>query len=101
MIVELLVQGDYDLLIKRSQESRLTSADLSKVINTYGRTLTLPPESAYDSLDVIQLSGSTDTWSVRVPLWTREEGRSDLTLMSTITLSNSEPRIEIDDLLVL
>ena len=41
-------------------------------------------------------------WSVVVPLWTREEGRSDLTAELTLTESSAgEIDLELDDLHVL
>jgi hypothetical protein len=58
--------------------------------------------SAYRDLDVIAVRYSSHpTWSVRAPLWSREEGRSDLTLELTISRDGGRWNVEIDDLHVL
>lgn len=69
----------------------------------YGRTLQNLPDSLYDELDVIKVSSATlPTWSITVPLWTKEEGRSDLTLECTVIDNGlQELDIEIDNLHVL
>jgi hypothetical protein len=101
-IVQMLVKGDYEQLVRRCTESRLTSGDLGAVIRQYGRELVVPPSDAYENLDAVQVKGAlVPTWSVRAPLWTKDEGRSDLTLDLTIALGPGEPRVEIDDLHVL
>jgi hypothetical protein len=100
-IVEQLVLGDYDRVIGLSKKTRVTSEQLARVIREYGRKLTMPPGHDYQDLDAVRVTGaSVPTWSVRVPLWTEEEGRSDLTLELTISLA-PRPSIELDDLHVL
>lgn len=101
-MVQLLARGGYESAVRRCVKSRLTSDDLHTVIRDYGRRLVSPPEDAYNKLDAVQVKGVTvPTWSVRVPLWTEEEGRSDLTLELTIALGSGVPSIEMDDLEVL
>lgn len=101
-VVDLLVQGNYELLVRRHTESRLTSRELRAVVDRYGRKLTSPPDSAYQNVDAVEVKNAAmPTWSVRLPLWTKEEGRSDLTLELTITLSPGKPEVELDDLHVL
>jgi len=52
-------------------------------------------------LDVVELAPpGTQAWSVRVPLWTVEEGRSDLQLLLTVAMVGGSPSVEIDDFLV-
>jgi hypothetical protein len=82
--------------------SRLAEAGLETAINEYGRTLVSPPLGAAKFEDVVSLTvGQTPAWSVWVPLWTFEEGRSDLTLELTITQNEDGFVIQIDDLRVL
>lgn len=58
---------------------------MQQAIADYGRTLAMHPSSAIDQLDVIEIDGSRPkAWSVRVDLWTVEEGRSDLSLECTL-----------------
>lgn len=101
-IINELACGNYERLVEGVCKSRLTSEDLRGVVRDYGRTLEMPPSEAYDKLDAIRVKGVTvPTWSIRVPLWTREEGRSDLTLELTISFTTPEPIIELNDLRVL
>jgi hypothetical protein len=80
----------------------LTSDDLRTVIRDYGRKLVSPPANAYEDLDAVQVKGAgVPTWLVRAPLWTEEEGRSDLTLELTIAVGPVAPSVELDDLHVL
>ena len=101
-MVDFLVRKEYELAVERCSTSRLSSEVLRDVVADYGRRLVSPPSEAYRDLDAIALKGTpVQTWSVAVPLWSEEEGRSDLTLELTIALSSSGARVEIDDLHVL
>jgi hypothetical protein len=101
-MVVIIAQGNYEMLIQRCAKSRLTSEDVQSAIREYGRKIIEPPVNAYQSLDVVPIrNAAVPTWSVRVPLWTEEEGRSDLTLEMTISLAHDHPVIELDDLHVL
>ena len=101
-MVDLLAHGDYELLVQRCAKSRLTSNDLRSVLRDYGRQLVSPPSDAYQDLDAVQVEGAAvPTWSLRAPLWTEDEGRSDMTLELTVALGPGKPTVELDDLLVL
>jgi hypothetical protein len=101
-LVEQLARGEYDSVVKRCTCSRLTPDDLRKVVSEYGRNLVAPPENAYEELDAVQIMKAViPTWSVRAPIWTKEEGQSDLALELTIALGPEGPRIELEDLHVL
>jgi hypothetical protein len=53
-------------------------------------------------LDIVRIAGSVPpAWSVRANLWTKEEGRSDLTLELTIRQVENSYEVELDDLHVL
>jgi hypothetical protein len=94
-VVELLVNADIGGLANQCVLSRLTKEDVRSVVNEYGRKLVLPPSDAYRELDAVRVS-STDIprWSVRMPLWTKEEGRSDLTLELTVTMGANDTQID-------
>ena len=96
-----LVHCEVAALISRCATSRLTSAEVWRVINDYGRTLVEPPSDDDFRIDAVRTQATTPTWSVNVPLWTQEEGMSDLTLQLTIALGPRGPVIELDDLHVL
>jgi hypothetical protein len=102
-IVTWLVNGDFSAVETRSHGVRLSAEELSIAVGEYGRKLILPPETEFSKLDVIKVEhASCPTWSVRFDLWTKEEGRSDLTLECTmIDRSDEELDVEIDNLHVL
>jgi hypothetical protein len=102
-IVELLVNGKYEELEVLSGGNRLKAKDFHEALIDYGATLEMPPDSEYEKIDAIKIENSTpQRWSVRFALWTREEGRSDLSLEMTI-IQNGDGSVsyEIDDLHVL
>ena len=81
---------------------RLSASELANAIREYGRRVVPPPDAAL-SLDVVPITGSDPaSWSVNVPIWTAEEGVSDLTLELTVRAGPSGAYdVEIDDLHVL
>src|SRR6476620_3780830 len=92
----------YDALVSRCAASRLSAGDIERVVIDYGRTVVRPPRADYTGLSTVRLSGaSSPTWSVAAPLWTSEEGRSDLTLELTISLTEAGMDVQLDDLHVL
>jgi hypothetical protein len=100
--LEDLANGRFEAIVKRAVTSRLTAEQLRQVICNYGRTPVSPPGEVVQELDAVQVRDTElPTWSVRTPLWTREEGRSDLTLELTITIDGATAKFELDDLHVL
>jgi hypothetical protein len=102
-IIARMVAGDFDAVEQQAGGVRLSAAEMAAAVNNYGRTLTMPPDAAFTNLDTIVVSNAPyPTWSIRVDLWTLEEGRSDLTLECTvIEKGNDDLVLEIDDLHVL
>ena len=101
-LIRLLVAGDYAELERRSAGVRLTAGEIAGAVSEYPCRLVLPPPGGAPPLDVVPIAvASSPAWSVNVPLWTAEEGRSDLTLQLTV---HADPaagyRVEIDNLLV-
>jgi hypothetical protein len=78
-------------------------ADLERVVREYGRHLVPLPLAAFQAIDVVSVADSyPQRWSVVIPLWSKEEGPSDLSLELTIEDSpEPEYRVDIDDLHVL
>ncbi len=104
-IVGAIVAGDWPTLERITSGSRLSVADIRLALDVYGRTLEVPPTASFDALDaldVVEVTGvSQHTVNIRVPLWSREEGRSDLELNVTATeVSPGLWSARIDDLLV-
>jgi hypothetical protein len=101
-VVAMLVRGDYDAVVRRSDGKRLTAAELEQAVADYGRTLTQPGTGWWDTVEVRPVGNGDDEFYVAAPLWTEEEGRSDLTLELSVGKSESgDYRIEVDDLHVL
>jgi hypothetical protein len=102
-VTDLLAQEAYIDLEKLSNGVRLTANELKKAVVEYGCKIVPTPVQGYEELDVIEVIGSKPKqWSVNVPVFTLEEGKSDLTLELTIIESPSALyRIEVDDLHVL
>ncbi len=99
--VTKLAGGDYKAVVAECCASRLSSDDIREVIIGYGKTFIAPPIDAYRELDAVPVRDTAaPTWSVRAPLWSEEEGRSDLELQLTISQRGDQCVIEIDDLLV-
>jgi hypothetical protein len=101
-VVSLLVRGKYDELQWLTQGIRLNAASLQNAIEDYGRTLVLPPaNSPPPKIGRVNQPGQPRWWAV-VPLFTAEEGLSDLSLELTLTRHTSgRLQVEIDDLHVL
>jgi hypothetical protein len=101
-LVSLISKRLFEEAVQKCSLSRLTATDIKSVIDNYGRTLKCPPVCADQLYDIVEVHGrSNHTWSVRAPLWTNEEGRSDLTLDLTIYIISNVVNIEFDDLRVL
>jgi hypothetical protein len=101
-VVALLVDGRYDELARRTGGKRLTSEQMAAAVSGYGRRLIDLPSEAWDKLDAVRIKDAVPpAWSVRVDLWSAEEGRSDLTLELTVKQNGSSYDIEVEDLHVL
>jgi hypothetical protein len=100
-LVEALVAGHFDQVERDGRSGRLSSHELKKALKAYGRMVITLPDEAFDFVNVYPIKGQKSTWAVDVPLWTAEEGRSDLTLSLTVSESQDGVRLEIDDLHVL
>ncbi|HKG95318.1 MAG TPA: hypothetical protein VKA84_25590 [Gemmatimonadaceae bacterium] len=101
--VELLARGEYGALEQRSGGVRLSADELRDAVRAYGRRVVAPPREAAPPLDVVAVAGAEPPeWSVAVPLWTAEEGRSDLTLELTVRAApGGAYAIELDNVHVL
>jgi len=101
-VVALLVAGEYEELQRMTSGKRLTSTDIAAAVHAYGRRLVDLPLDALDELDVVEIKNAVPSaWSVRVNLWSAEEGRSDLTLELTVKRATRGYNVEVDDLHVL
>ncbi len=101
-VIELLAAGRYAEIETLTKGVRLSAQEVAKAISDYGRQLVIPPEDAFGLMDVVEIrNAQPPRWSVTMPLWTREEGRSDLSLELTLIRGQKALDIEIDDIHVL
>jgi hypothetical protein len=101
-LIARLVAGEYAQIEKITRGRRLPAQTMKRVVDGYGRTLIMPPLDAHDRIDVVEVKNACPAkWSVVMPLWTLEEGRSDLTLELTLTDRGGSFDVELDDLHVL
>jgi hypothetical protein len=96
---ENLAKKDYNAALTLLDESRLSADGLASVISEYGRKVVLPVEMELDAVEV--LNGVANQWSVYTPIWTMEEGRSDLTLDLTVEVVGERLKVTLNDLHVL
>jgi hypothetical protein len=98
-----LVAQDYEAIERFTAGVRLSANVVRRAVSEYGHTLVMPPDSVLNQLDVIEVKGSLPkTWSVRIDLWTAEEGRSDLSLECTlIDRPGNLLAVEVDNVHVL
>ena len=97
---ELLAGRKYAEMELMSGGRRLNADQLAQAVRDYGCSVTGPPKDL--QIDVLRVEARPDTWSVYLPIFTAEEGKSDLTLEVTMT-NTGEPlcSVEIDNLHVL
>jgi len=103
VVTDYLAKPKYDELVNLSNGDRLSADDIEYRVKDYGRSITELPGEGYQKIDVIEIDNSNPReWSVNVPIYTKEEGMSDLTLELTLIDSISVIYgVEFDNLHVL
>lgn len=96
-----LADGRFDKVVADGRAGRLSITELRSAIRDYGRTLVPLSDEALHRIDVYPRDLDLKRSSLDVPLWTAEEGRSDLTLQLDATREGSTYRVQITDLHVL
>lgn len=99
-LVHELVVGNYAKLVVDGRAGRLTADELQWATQKYNLTLNELPDEVFDLAHVYRIGGK-DKWLVDLPLWTAEEGLSDLTLQVTVQITPHGVLTEIDDLHVM
>jgi hypothetical protein len=99
-LVDDLVAARFQALVDDGRAGRLTAEELERATKSYGRTLVALPDEAWDLADVYR-SPDGHVRSLDLPVWTLEEGRSDLTLSLSVQRTAEKLRVAIDDLHVL
>src|SRR5437870_12692774 len=88
----LLAQKRYAELKALDREHRLTPDSIADRVDEYGRTVVPFPEGEPARIDIQEIPNhSPRRWSVLIPLWTAEEGESDITLVTTMIDNGDDP----------
>jgi hypothetical protein len=87
------------------QNSLSMKGDVYRVMREYPAHFISPPKNAYANLyddgDLWTIGDDDERrWYAEIPLWSEEEGRSDLCLKVTINLKTDPPRVVLHDCLV-
>lgn len=99
-LVRDLAAGRYDDIVATGRGGRLTAAELKQAVTRYHVHLADLPDQAFELAHVYQIGGQP-VYAVDLPLWTVEEGQSDLTLQVTVTFTTDRAVVSIDDLHVM
>lgn len=98
-VIELLVEQKYSELESLTKGIRLTAEDVRQAIATYDEKLVMPPDDSYRLMSVVRVRGAEPPkWSVAMPLWTENEGCSDLSIELMLIQQGDGFRIEVDDI---
>ncbi len=99
-LVEALVAGDYDRVMRLAPRSNVTAEELRQEIERSGCSLSPLPVHAVPLIDyVLVVQALPPTWSVVVPLFTEKSGPSDLSLELTMVEHGlGQHEIQIDGL---
>jgi hypothetical protein len=100
-LVADLCAGRYAELEADGRAGRLSAEELRTAVEQYGKTLVLLPDESWALVDEYPQVDARNTMAVDVPLWTKEEGRSDLTLSLAATKEADRWVLYVDDLHVL
>lgn len=103
-VIHSLAKGDYETLEADGRAGRLSAEDLRVAVATYGGTLIIPPDEAWEEellREAAPVGGQGNSWALVANLWTVEEGRSDLSLEATAEARPEGVRVSIEDLHVL
>lgn len=96
-LVSMLTHGQFEDVIASCTATRLSAMELRDALSEYKMTFIVPPIDAYEGFDIHRLNNlDTPTWSVRAPLWSIEEGRSDLEMQLTVQDLSGSWSIELD-----
>jgi hypothetical protein len=103
-LVDRLVVKDYAGLVREGLVSFTSDPDDTTVglwIEDYPATLVALPEAAWDVAERGRWVHDPGAWWIVVPLWTAEEGRSDLSLEATVRELNGAVIVVVDQVHVM
>jgi hypothetical protein len=96
----LLVKKDYQEIVNNDFEKKVSIEGLKEAVQAYGGSITMPPEWAYQEVDIYENKNTTNKVAVDFKIWVDGE-QSDLTLSCTIVqLKDDRFLYTVDDLRV-
>ncbi len=98
-VIQRIVEGDFDGLIRDGFAPRHIDGDLGMWVRDYPMRLVSIPEEAWQFAHCGRIEVESSWW-VDVDLWTAD-GRSDLTLEATLRETPRGIAVEIDDIHVM
>jgi hypothetical protein len=100
-LVADLAHGKFAEVETDGRAGRLGADVLQHAVREYGRVLLPLPVQGLALIDVVPVRGNPSELSVDVPMWSVEEGRSDLTLQLEATKVGGTWQLAIMNLHVL
>jgi hypothetical protein len=100
-LIHDLVVGDFEAIVASKRGGDHTPEELRRGVEEYGRTLVDPPDDVWNLVYVYPITGRDGVYAVEVPLWTVEEGESDLTLSLTLGVLPDGVNLAVDGIHVL
>lgn len=80
-VVDLLVRREYEAVERMTHGDGMSAREIEAAISEYGRILVRPdPAEWWPLVEITPVTVERGKLHVAAPLWTAEEGRSDLTL---------------------
>ena len=84
-VIDLLVRGDYETVERITGGQRMSRLEIDEAVSEYGRTLVPPGEDWWQLVEVSPVTAEPGKFHIAAPLWTDEEGRSDLSVELWLT----------------
>ena len=99
-IIILIVNKEYEELINEIDCQDLSSDYILNIIEDFGETLIVPSLEELEQLNIVDID--ENEWAIDFDLWTKESGKSDLTIQLTVKKnSDNSLNIQLDDIHVL
>jgi hypothetical protein len=101
-IIDCLANKNYQRIALLAPQSRISPDDIELAIRQYGRDIISLPPSAHGLIDYVAIAdASHPAWSVVAPLFTQQEGLSDLSLeLELIQRTGDSYALSIDNVRV-
>ena len=101
-LVTLMVNADYDKILIRKENGRLSKEEIETALTNYPGIITMPPDFAYSSIDIYEIyDEKTQARNIEFDLW-YDNKVSDLTLEAAVHKKDTDEYcISIDDIRVL